>query len=262
MNNTTDYIKNNLKDYLISVYKNTINYCSYIYNINDTIIDNENNIYDINQSTETYINKTYINKSIDNINKIIIYNDDVLDIAILYKNKNYNPLILNMANEWFPGGGVSYGIISQEEDIFRRTNIHLYLLNKYYPIENKSIYTKNVNIIKDKNYNILKKFINLSFITASAIPTPILNNKYELCNNDKDKLYNKIRNLFIVTEQNNHDCIILGAWGCGSYHNPPVDVALCFKKIINEKDWNIKNFIFAINDNYNYNIFNTILLNL
>jgi hypothetical protein len=67
--------------------------------------------------------------------KIQVVNSDVIDLTELLYNEHNNTKkigILNLANPETPGGGVLSGSFAQEEEIFRRTNIHLKLgLNNY-----------------------------------------------------------------------------------------------------------------------------------
>ena len=59
---------------------------------------------------------------------------------------------------------------------------------------------------------------------------------------------NKIRTIFRIALQNNHNAIVLGAFGCGIFHNPPEDIAKCFDIVINEKEFKnaFEKIVFAI----------------
>ena len=50
-----------------------------------------------------------------------------------------------------------------------------------------------------------------------------------------------------------NDAIILGAFGCGAYGNPPEDVAMCFHDVLNEPNYKnkISRIVFAILDDKN-----------
>ena len=45
-----------------------------------------------------------------------------------------------------------------------------------------------------------------------------------------------------------NDAIVLGAWGCGAFRNPPTEVARCFKEVLTEDDMIglYKRVVFAI----------------
>ncbi len=61
----------------------------------------------------------------------------------------------------------------------------------------------------------------------------------------------KIRTLFRVALINNHDVLLLGAFGCGAFRNNPIDIATCFKNVLLEASFKNKfsEIYFAIIDN-------------
>jgi len=194
-----------------------------------------------------------------------VTNDDTLDSAIYMQSKGFDPLVLNMASEVNPGGGVQRGSNAQEECLFRRTNLHLFLpKHQFYPIGyNAVVYSKNVDIIKDSDYNRLKPNTALSFIACPAIRNPKLI-KGRLTPDDHHLTEQKIRLILDVAYLNNHDSLVLGALGCGAFHNPPKVIANLFKKVLKDFNGCFKHIDFAVQGrNYdvhdNYTIFNEIL---
>ena len=69
----------------------------------------------------------------------------------------------------------------------------------------------------------------------------------------------KIRQIMKIGIDNNHDSLVLGAWGCGIFHNPPEIIAELFKQVLNEpgiKDY-FKIVHFAIlEDSCSFNVHN------
>jgi len=59
---------------------------------------------------------------------------------------------------------------------------------------------------------------------------------------------NKIRTIFRIALENGNDSLVLGAFGCGAFRNPPVQIARLFHDIINENEFNnrFKKIVFAI----------------
>jgi uncharacterized protein (TIGR02452 family) len=205
---------------------------------------------------------------------IKIYDSDTLDCAINLKNKyNYNICILNMANPTTPGGGVIQGAMAQEESVFRRSNYFQTLKKELYPInDDEIIYSPNVNVSRmseNDDFKFYDSNYEFSFIASCAPINPTVNNDtyakyYQL-------MYHKICHIFDVALMNGHDCILLGALGCGAFRNPPHIVAEIFKEIIPLYKGCFKEIAFAIIRNYykgkmnqmmpeNYDIFTSILL--
>lgn len=42
----------------------------------------------------------------------------------------------------------------------------------------------------------------------------------------------KIKTILALAAFKNHDCVVLGAFGCGAFNNPPLHVAELFKYVI------------------------------
>ena len=57
--------------------------------------------------------------------------DDSINVALRLKREGKNPVVLNLANAFHPGGGVVHGSVAQEEDLFRRTNMYISLVPEY-----------------------------------------------------------------------------------------------------------------------------------
>ena len=57
--------------------------------------------------------------------RVIVVESDTLDLAKeIFENVGVAPLVLNMANETHPGGGYRSGSAAQEENLFRRSDLH------------------------------------------------------------------------------------------------------------------------------------------
>jgi len=188
---------------------------------------------------------------------IQILKSDTLDSALKLQKLGYNPLILNMADIYHPGGCVAAGGGMQEESLFRRSNYHRHLLKELYPIEiDAAIYSPNVCIFRDNEEN---NFINiglnhLSFIACPALSMPQLDRDDNFTKNDEQIFRNKIRLIFQVANENNHDSLILGAWGCGAFGCPVRHVAKIFYDEIQNCKYDFNTIIFAIHGK-NYAIF-------
>jgi uncharacterized protein (TIGR02452 family) len=188
---------------------------------------------------------------------IKIFNDDTLVITKeLYDKTKSNILVLNMASEYKAGGGVENGAMAQEEELFRRSNYFQSLTQNFYPLkELECVYTKNVTILKDDNYNQMTPF-QCSFIAVAGLRKPNLKNgKYNSI--DKELMRKKIEMIFKSAIIYGHTNIVLGALGCGVFGNPPEEVAEIFNDLIKKYRKCFDNIYFAIKsvrDN-NYDIF-------
>jgi uncharacterized protein (TIGR02452 family) len=163
----------------------------------------------------------------------------------------YNPAVLNMACEDGPGGGVIGGCYGQEESLFRRTDLfkHMYPFSNHaeeyglkreerqYPLKgsNCGVYVHNAIVFRAtevEGYKLLSHPYTLSFIAVPAIRDPELTETNRLTLRNTLVAKEKIKTILSIALINGHDSIVLGAWGCGIFHNPPQHIASLFKEII------------------------------
>ena len=66
-------------------------------------------------------------------------------------------------------------------------------------------------------------------------------------------MYGKIRTILNVAIENRQEYLVLSAFGCGAYHNPPSDIASMFHDILSQEPYNhaFKHIVFAIIDDHN-----------
>ncbi len=177
-----------------------------------------------------------------------VVNTDCIKVALELLNNGLNPVVLNLADDRFPGGHVEIGSGAQEESLFRRTNYFQTLNHKtgFYPlVESQLVYSPKVTIIKDENNNILSNYKDLAFIACPALHDPELIDG-KLKDTDTQILENKIKNILNVSYKHGHDVVILGALGCGAWKCPPICVASIYKKVIQEYDGLFRSIIFAV----------------
>lgn len=167
-----------------------------------------------------------------------------------------NCLVLNMASFYSAGGGVEVGQRAQEEELCRRSTLILslykYSSQKYstfdidaptrfkYPIpEFGGIYSPSVVVYKSHNsYSPLDNPIKCSVVSVAAVKNPEINKKTgKLENKYAVVMAGKIRTILRIAVKYKHHKLVLGAFGCGAYHNPPEHVALIFKEVLEEKEF-------------------------
>lgn len=174
------------------------------------------------------------------------------------------PVILNFAHGYNCGGGFEHASGSQEEDLFRCTSLFLSLwphrraddgagvlnrgqwiglydhqlprLQAFYPHGKcDAIYSPEVLMVSQaepskfpyamgKNYY----FAAISSAAQDVAREPPF---------DANLLREKIKTIFHIAALNNHDCLVLGAYGCGYFRNPPEEVARIFKQELDSGDF-------------------------
>lgn len=184
-----------------------------------------------------------------------------------------NVAVLNFANPEYPGGGVAQGGMAQEECLCRSSNLwpclndarffadyygyHRSLENNFY--SDRIIYTRGVTVFKTADdipkIMMQEDWFQVDVITCSApcIAKRRYTNKAAL----KELFKSRIKNIFEVACTNKVDVLILGAFGCGAFMNPPNIVAKAFCEVIEENDYKLffKKIVFAIKSTVNNNPF-------
>jgi uncharacterized protein (TIGR02452 family) len=196
-------------------------------------------------------------------NEVEVINEDSLNMAMRYKQMGLNPLVLNMASEWKPGGGVTKGSMAQEECLFRRTNAYKTHLKKFYPLKNSDvIYSPKITIVKDDQYRLLNYYEDVSMLAVAAVRRPrLVDGSYS--QKDYDVMYDKIKSIFEIGILNKNDSLVLGALGCGAFENPPEEVGKIFEKVVDLYGKHFKRIGFAIlvvrdKDQDNFDVFDKI----
>jgi len=187
---------------------------------------------------------------------------DCLETAYILKYSGYNPCVLNMASRQNPGGGVMSGAGAQEENLFRRTNLFLSLYqyscyaDKYkdygivkskhqYPLDRTygGVYSGGIAVFRkgeSLGYQLMEAPFQTAFVTVPAMNRPeleFIDGKWFITKTLVEPVKEKIRTMLRITGKHNHDSLVLGAWGCGAFCNPPNHIALLFKEVFNETEF-------------------------
>lgn len=181
--------------------------------------------------------------------KFEVVNCDCINAGKRLLDERFVPAVLNMACEDGPGGGVIGGCYGQEEGLFRRTNLYQYMYpfsphaTEYglkpqypqYPLNSvyDGVYVKNAIVFRREEafgYALLRKPFPMSFIAVPALRDPTLQNG-QLSTNDERLTLEKIKTILRIGLVNGHNALILGAWGCGIFHNPPLHIAKLFREV-------------------------------
>lgn len=201
----------------------------------------------------TLKNKKIITNADNTVFEVV--NCDSINAGKLLLDNGFYPAVLNMACEDGPGGGVIGGCYGQEEGLFRRTNLYKYMypfsphaeeygLNPQlpqYPLKSAcdGVYVKEATVFREEErhgYALLQTPFAMSFIAVPALRNPILQEGI-FSIEDAQLTYEKIKTILRIGLINGHDALVLGAWGCGIFHNPPLQIAELFKKAFFENEF-------------------------
>lgn len=204
--------------------------------------------------------------------KISVVNCDCLVEAEKLVEMGMNVAVLNMASRRNPGGGVTTGAGAQEENIFRRTNIfqslyqfahyaNLYGVRrneKQYPLDRNfgGIYSSDVTVFRgpeDEGYPLLDNPFHVAFISVAALNRPELTSDNKIIQSLIDPTKRKMRTILRIALANGHDAIVLGAFGCGAFRNPPAHIAALFHEVLKEEEFHnkFKHISFSILEDHN-----------
>lgn len=228
------------------------------------------------------ISKQYIVYDEDNLEinedgkttNILVSQKRSFEAAMNYKGKKV--AVLNFANNHNIGGApflagsqeealcrtsTLYPCLLKEEETFYKYHQKLYKENKITNWGNDDlIYSPDVVVFKT---DVLapqmmerKDWFKVNVITCAA---PQLYDDYDSYDFDwgMGGGLKRLRKVFEVAKKEGVEVLILGAWGCGAFHNPPTAVAKTFKILCDEYKFETVEFaIYGNKDNcINYKIF-------
>ena len=184
-------------------------------------------------------------------------------------DEGYRPAVLGFANRQVPGWGVEGPGNTQEQSIFRRTDLFMSLYQFYpageyygipqrpeqYPLDRNTggVYSPDVTVFrgnKDDEYALLDHPFRLAVISVPALAYPKLKNPDRVSDSLVPPILRKIRTIFRIGLKHGHDALVLGAWGCGDLCSPPGHIALLFRQVMEEPEFRnrYRKIIFAILD--------------
>ena len=207
--------------------------------------------------------------------KITVVSDDCLDVAHKWVNEGLEVCILNMASRRNPGGGVTKGAGAQEEYLFRCSDYYKFLYryapyakqygltrsHYQYPLDRNfgGIYSPQVTIFRENEesgYKLANSTWQVNIIAVAGMNSPQLileNGKERIVPELVEGVKNKIRTIFRIACDNGQRNLILGALGCGAFHNPPEHVAEIFRDVLCEQEFEgaFERVCFAVKTDHN-----------
>lgn len=207
--------------------------------------------------------------------RVEVREQDCLLAARELTEEGFSVAVLNLASRQNPGGCVLRGLGAQEENLFRRTNLfqamfqfapyaEQYGLRKsraQYPLDCNfgGVYVPDAVVLRgleSDGYPVLEKekqFL-VSFIAVPALNRPDLTPDFSrLVPEHAEATKRKIRTIFRIGIRNGHNALVLGAFGCGVYKNPPGHMAQLFREVLEEREFENKfrRIVFAIVEDHN-----------
>lgn len=152
-------------------------------------------------------------------NHIKIVAEDSFQAAGIFDN----PLVMNFANAHKPGGGFEMGATAQE--MYRYNNSHVSSVESDYMLLSK------VCVFRNEKCELLKEPFMAGVITVPA-PNRIGLAAFTSEKKIEQAMLRKIRIMLLIAKEQGYRSIVLGAWGCGAFHNEPNNVAGYFKKVL------------------------------
>jgi uncharacterized protein (TIGR02452 family) len=144
------------------------------------------------------------------------------------------PLVLNLADNCFPGGHVDAGSGAQEESLFRCTDLCTTLSLERLPrgtyplVGAEVLLTRNVAILKEpeaRHWRRVEQRILVDVVSCPGIRNPPCGPDGRLSADLVETLTKKVETIFQVALANGNDAVVLGALGCGAWRSPPRHVA-------------------------------------
>ena len=176
--------------------------------------------------------------------------------------------VLNFASATNPGGGVVWGSTAQEECLCRCSTLYSNLIvkenweNFYAPHRKQNnplynddcIYTPDVLVYKSdtRSPEMLDQedWISVNVITCAAPNLRTENDgtpRVIISDAELEELHIKrMRRILTIAASRGNEVVILGAYGCGAFKNPPAVVARAMRKVVQEYRHYFRTIEFAV----------------
>lgn len=186
--------------------------------------------------------------------RIQVTNETTLAASQRLVEAGLNPLALNFANGINAGGGFLGGARAQEEVLCRSSALYhtlvgdeMYKAHRRRPRPDSTdwaIYSPDVPVFRTDDGAELESPWLLSFITCAAPYAPDIGQPEA-----GDLLRQRIHRVLAIAQAYGHPSLVLGAWGCGAFHNDPYRTAQDFRYAL-ENDFSgaFAEVVFAITD--------------
>lgn len=177
-----------------------------------------------------------------------VVNSDTFNCAeSLHLQGSSNVTVLNMANPINAGGGYFSGTGAQEEALCRRSTLYLTIRPELglHPIpEHGGIFSPDVLVFRTGDGNNCRVLPQISHwwttvisVAAKERPRLTTDRKDYAYEPDRVAMREKIRTILRIAASERMKILVLGAFGCGVFMNPPEQVANLFKTVFQEEEF-------------------------
>jgi uncharacterized protein (TIGR02452 family) len=175
-----------------------------------------------------------------------VCNETTLAAARRLVGEGHRPVALNFASAKNPGGGFLSGARAQEESLCRSSGLYACLLgNPMYEFHRHQgdalyssyvLYSPDVPVFRDDDGTLLDRPYRCSFLTSPAVNAGAL----RTCEGQRghairNAMTERVSKVLGVAAQHGHDVLVLGAWGCGAFHNDPEVIAELFHNALTRR---------------------------
>ncbi len=193
--------------------------------------------------------------------QLFVIGRDCLYVAEEFVKQGKRVALLNMASAKQPNGGVRENTQAQEEDVSRRTGlVHAIapkerdgLQTNCYPLQGISgLYSPAVPVFRaggDRDYAFLERPFNIDVITVAALKRP--NGSGALSPAEIASTRKLITLQLQMAADQGVRVLVLSAFGCGAYNNPPAQIAKIYEEELQNFTGMFDAVVFAIIDDKN-----------
>jgi len=199
--------------------------------------------------------------------RITVVSQDCLQVAQDLHVRGLNPCVADFANSTHAGGGYLYGARAQEEHICRCSGLSVVIdprhgmqTHNFYPLNESTpaagLYVPQVPVFHaGKTFEYLNQPFPIAVAVLAAPYKPSLQSvsgRLRLNDQDAHLVRERIRTMLEMAFINGHRSVVLGAFGCGAFANPPEHIAAIFNDII-QSDYPgcFEEIVFAVLDDHN-----------
>ena len=221
------------------------------------------------EHTRVYSPDTSITGSLE-IKEPKIILDDIDTVSAIFKYHTDKTAALNFASYKVPGGKYLEGAMAQEEALCSKSNLYNILssFDSYYEWnnknKNKALYTNRALYIPNVIFEDTRQ-IQLCDVISCAAPNWRAAHMYGMADKDMNTkaLLSRIKFILEIAREQEVNTLILGAFGCGVFGQPPKLVATIFEAYLDDHLKCFDTVVFAIPDkeSKNYQAFKEVLFN-